>query len=160
MTPHEERWNEVFGWYKDEPYRWPTTCCVPMVGDLLQHSIFEMRPQEVRSEAEHIRHWIEMHGSMRQAWSLRLRLAGCVRMVKPGVHDDRMRFRYVRGGSFWTKIGQSEEFTDTRGALVFLSPGFDGPKYAWSEHGLVELQSWYTATWEDTWAAPETLREW
>ena len=160
MTPHEERWNEVFGWYKDEPYKWPTTCCVPMVGDLLQHSIFEMRPQEVRSEAEHIKHWIDMHGSMRQAWDMRFRLAGCERSTAPAWNDYRIRFRYVYSGSFRTVLGQTEEFTASRGALVFMSPGREGPKYAWSEHGLMEVEHWGTADWMYTWVAPTPLREW
>ena len=157
MTPHEERWNEVFGWYKDEPYKWPTTCCVPMVGDLLQHSIFEMRPQEVHSEAEHVRHWIEMHGSMRNAWDLRFRLTGCARGT-PHELPGRIHFTYVRSGAFFTELGRSEQFTDTRGALVFMGPG--GQRYAWSAVGLTRVCAWGTTRIENVWSAPEQLREW
>ena len=158
MTPHEERWDEVFGWYKNEPYKWPTTCCVPMVGDLLQHSIFEMRPQEVRSEAEHIKHWILMHGSMRQAWDTRFRLAGCVRCESPHERPGRIHFTYVRSGAFFTELGRSEHFTDTRGALVFMGPGEQ--RYAWSMAGLTRVCAWGTACIENIWLAPKTLREW
>ena len=160
MTPHEERWNEVFGWYKDEPYEWPNFCCVPMVGDLLQHSIFEMRPQEVRSEAEHIKHWIDMHGSMRGGWDKRLRMAGCERALL-GWLNDRIRFEYIDRGRLVAEVGLSEDFSGNRGALVFHPPGNKTPPLAWSIHGLLEITDFTYASRPNTgWAAPKTLREW